>query len=124
MPRLIKSEEELRAAFRARRDELNVTHASLEVLIGLPDRYLSKVIAAKPIKGISPQTFRDILDGMALGIVAIVIDEDQAQAAKLEPRWVRRRRMPTTSDTTSPRKRRGEPQRFILMRCVVERGRT
>ena len=100
MPRLIKSEEELRAAFRARRDELNVNHASLEVLIGLPDRYLSKVIAAKPIKGISPQTFRDILDGMALGIVAIVIDEDQAQAAKLEPRWVRRRRMPTVSGET------------------------
>jgi hypothetical protein len=96
-PRVVRSREELLAVLRDRRDELDLAHAPLEQLLGWSSGYLSKVIAAKPIKGLSAQGFRDILDGLALGIVAIVIDEDPEQAERMKPRWTRRKRPPTTN---------------------------
>jgi hypothetical protein len=94
-PRLIRSPDELRAAIRARRDELDLAHAPLEQVLGWSSGYLSKVIAAKPIKGLSAQALRDILDGLALGIVAVVLDEDPEQAERMRHRWVKRKRPPT-----------------------------
>jgi hypothetical protein len=94
-PRTIKSTAELLDAIRSRKDELDISNATAEGIIGLPSGYLSKVIALKPIKGLSPAMFRDLLDGLALGIVAIVIDENLEQAELMRPRWVRRRRPPT-----------------------------
>jgi hypothetical protein len=94
-PRLVRSIPDLLATLRSRRDELDISHANIEALVGLPDRYLSKVISAKPIKGLSPAALRDILEGLALGIVAIVLDEDPEQAERMRPRWVKRQRPPT-----------------------------
>ena len=94
--KLIRSKPELLAAIRARRDELDISHANIEELVGLPDRYLSKLISARPIKGLSAATLRNILDGLALGIVAVVIDENPEQAKRMRPRWVKRKRPPTT----------------------------
>jgi hypothetical protein len=93
--RIVRSRAELLAVLRDRRDELDVSHACLEGVIGLPAGYLSKVIAAKPIKGLSAQTFRDILDGLAMGVAAVVLVEDLEQAERMRPRWTKRKRPPT-----------------------------
>jgi hypothetical protein len=99
MARLVRSVPEVLAAIRARQNELDITNANIEALVGLPDRYLSKLISARPIKGLSAATLRNILDGLALGIVAVVIDEDPEQAKRMRPRWVKRKRPPTTPTT-------------------------
>lgn len=97
-PRIVKSPSELLAAFRDRRDELDVSHACLEGVIGLPSGYLSKLIALKPIKGLSPVALRDILDGLAMGIAAVVLVEDLEQAERMRHRWAKRKRPPTRGE--------------------------
>jgi hypothetical protein len=100
MARLVRSVPEVLAAFRARQNELDITNASIESLVGMPDRYLCKVVSARPIKALSPAMFRNLLDGLALGIVAIVIDVDPEQAKRMGPRWSKRKRPPTTPPAT------------------------
>ncbi|WP_316196856.1 hypothetical protein [Bradyrhizobium sp. SZCCHNS3053] len=93
--RVVKSLDELRAALRARRDELNVSNATLEELVGCADRYLTKVTAARPVKALSPQMLQDLLAALGLGVAAVVLVEDPEQAKRMRQRWTPRRRPPT-----------------------------
>lgn len=68
----------------------------------MPAGYCSKVTSAQPIRGLSAQMFEAILDGLAVGIVAIALVEDHEQAAKMQHRWTKRRRRPSAPIANSP----------------------
>jgi hypothetical protein len=95
MTRLIRSIDDLVAAIRARRDELNVSHELLDDLAGLQSGYTSKLLAPEPMKGLGPMSLPALLG--ALG-AALVLVEDSAQAERVRDRWTPRKRPPRGSD--------------------------
>jgi hypothetical protein len=81
--------EELLAALRARRDELQLTHERIDDISGLPSGYFGKLMTQPPIKNLGWLSFGLCLD--ALG-VALVMVENIEQRKLVEKRWVRRLR--------------------------------
>jgi hypothetical protein len=85
----IRSMPELLQAFRNRRDELNISHETIDTIAGLQSGYASKLLAPKPIKNLGPMSFESILG--ALGLAIVVVDDPSA-AAKVSKHWVKRKR--------------------------------
>src|ERR1700722_17017448 len=77
---------------RARRDELNLSHETIDHLAGFPAGYTSKLLAPVPIRGISYMSLSGLLGALAL---ALVVVEDSIQREKVEDRWVPRKRVVT-----------------------------
>lgn len=94
-PRTVSTREQLLQVLRDRRDELNIAHTTIDAISGLPEGYVSKVLAPQPIRNIGPTSLRALLGALALGIVRVVIVEDEEQAAKVRRRWIPRKRPPT-----------------------------
>lgn len=86
----IRSMPELVAALRARRDELQITHATIEDIGLLPDGYVSKVLAENPIKNIGPKALEGLLDG--LGVVLVLAPNPNLRQAVVEKFKVKRKR--------------------------------
>jgi hypothetical protein len=83
--------EELLAALRARRDELQLTHERVDDISGLPSGYFGKLMTQPPIKNLGWLSFGLCLD--ALG-VALVMVENPEQVKRVESRWIPRERPP------------------------------
>jgi hypothetical protein len=90
---------ELIAALRARRDELQITHATIEDIGLLPDGYVSKVLADKPIKNIGPKALEGLLDG--LGVVLVLAPNPNLQE-RVTSKWVKRKRPLKVSPLSMP----------------------
>ena len=86
---MIHSMEDLLAALRARRDELQLTHTTIDAIAGWPDGYCGKLMAPEPIKNLGFMSFGLALD--ALG-VALVMIENVEQRKLVEKRWIPRER--------------------------------
>jgi hypothetical protein len=80
---------ELLAALRQRKTELQISNATIESISGLPDGYISKVLALKPIKNIGPLALEGILG--ALGMV-LVAQPDPEMKPQISGRWTKRKR--------------------------------
>lgn len=87
---VIREYEELRQALCARRDQLNVTHGTLDELSGLQAGYVSKVLAPKPIKHLGPTSLGPLMG--ALGVTLLMV-EDTAQMERIRARLLKRRRI-------------------------------
>jgi hypothetical protein len=87
--RLIRTIDELVAAIRARRDELDLSHETLDHIAGLQPGYVSKLLAPEPMKGLGPISLPALLG--ALG-VALVLVEDTAQVERVRGQWTKRKR--------------------------------
>jgi hypothetical protein len=86
---MIRSMEDLLAALRTRRDELQITHETIDDVAGWPSGYAGKLLALEPIKNLGWVSFGLALDSMGVALVMI----DNAEQRKLvEKRWVRRER--------------------------------
>ena len=75
---------------RARRDELNISHETIDEIAGFPAGYTSKLLAPTPIRGISHMSLGAVLGALAIGLVVV---EDPGQRAKVEGRWRPRKRL-------------------------------
>jgi hypothetical protein len=91
-PVVISSEAELIEAVCARRDELELSHETIDDLAGLPDRYFSKLVGPSPDRGFGEMSLRSVLGALALGVAVVVLVEDPEQAKRMRPRWGQRRR--------------------------------
>jgi hypothetical protein len=91
-PRLVRTRDEFVELLRDRKTELGLTMQTLDHITGLADGLCSKLLAPHPHKGMGALSLKSLLDGMALGIYAVVVVEDPAQAARMSPRWVKRKR--------------------------------
>ena len=87
--KLLRSPEDIVAALRARRDELNISHETIDAIALWADGYCSKVLAPKPMKGLGELSLPSLLE--ALG-VALVLVEDSAAADRVRQKWVERKR--------------------------------
>jgi hypothetical protein len=86
---LIRSMEDLLAALRARRDELELTHERLDDISGLPSGYFGKLLAPVPIKNLGWMSLGLALDSLG---VALVLTENPDQVRLVSRRWVKRER--------------------------------
>jgi hypothetical protein len=85
----IRSMDELVQALRTRRDELNISHETIDAIAGLQSGYTSKLLAPKPIKNLGPMSFGSLLG--ALGLAVVVVPDPQAEA-RVEKHWTKRKR--------------------------------
>jgi hypothetical protein len=90
--KVITSMSALLDAIRARRDELNLSHETIDSLAGFPAGYTGKLLAPVPVRGISHMSLTAILGALGIGLVVV---EDTAQRAKVEDRWQPRKRAVT-----------------------------
>lgn len=95
----IRNMPELIAALCARRDELNISHETIDNIAGLQSGYTSKLLAPKPIKNLGPMSFSALLG--ALGLALVAVPDPQAVAA-VEGRWQPRRRKPSVFIVVEP----------------------
>lgn len=95
----IRSMPELLAALRHRKTELQISNATIESISGLPDGYVSKVLAERPIKNLGPLALEGILG--ALGMV-LVAQPDPELKKQIMGRWIPRKRPePKTASMTA-----------------------
>lgn len=85
----IRGMPELVDAIRARRDELNISHETIDNIAGLQSGYTSKLLGPRPLKGFSHMSLGAVLG--ALGICLHVVDDPTARAA-VQGRWQKRKR--------------------------------
>lgn len=85
----IRSMPELLNAIRARRDELNISHETIDGIAGLQSGYTSKLLAPTPIKNLGPMSFGSLLG--ALGLAVVVVEDPQA-IVRVEKHWQKRKR--------------------------------
>lgn len=74
----IRSYEDLISAIRARRDALDVPHAVIDDLAGVPDGYTSKILSPTPRRFIGPISW-NMIEALGLGVVLV---EDAAALAR------------------------------------------
>jgi len=92
IPTVVTSKAEMVAVIRRRRDELGITHATVDAIAGWADGYCSKVLCDPPMKGFGEMSLGLVLGALALGIARVEIVEDPAQAERVSSRWVKRKR--------------------------------
>lgn len=92
VPRVITTRDDLVDLIRRRRDELGITHETIDHLTGWASGYASKVLSPEPLKNLGAKGLSLVLEALALGIVRVEFVEDPEQAARMRPRWVRRLR--------------------------------
>jgi hypothetical protein len=86
---VIHDYDELLAAIRARRDELQITHETIDDVSGLQPGYTSKLFAPRPIRHLHSVSLGLVLGALGL---AIVLVEDQIALARVSGRLVKRER--------------------------------
>jgi hypothetical protein len=92
IPKIVTSKAELVAAVRDRRDELNISHESIDHLAGIASGHFSKLVCDPPIKGFGAMSLDAVLHALALRMVVVRIEEDPEQRARMEGRWTKRKR--------------------------------
>jgi hypothetical protein len=80
---------ELLAAIRHRRDELRISHFTLDHVSGIPSGYASKLLASPPMKRLGALSLGPVLG--ALGLRLLVVD-DPAALARVSARLVKKQR--------------------------------
>ena len=117
LPLNIKTRDELLQVIRDRRDELNISHLTIDGLAGWADGYASKLLAPTPIKNLGPMSLGALLSALALGIVTVTIAEDPEQAARMVHRWTPRRRRPTSRCVVSPTQTSFDDANMETVKC-------
>ena len=92
VPRVITTPDELLDMLRQRRDELGLTHETIDHIAGWASGYCSKVLSPEPLKGLGGKGLGLVLDALALGIARIEFVEDPALADRMRRRWTKRLR--------------------------------
>lgn len=80
---------ELVEAIRRRRDELNISHETIDTIAGLQSGYTSKLLGPLQLKGFSHMSLGAVLGALGIGLVVI---EDPEAVAKVCNRWQKRKR--------------------------------
>jgi hypothetical protein len=97
--KLLRTPDDIVAALRARRDELNISHETIDAIALWADGYCSKLLAPEPMKGLGQLSLPSLLE--ALGC-ALVLVEDTAAVERMRKLWVPRKKQPTTKAPGAP----------------------
>jgi hypothetical protein len=88
----VRSMPDIVQVFRDRIRALGITYATVDSIAGLADGYTAKVLSEPPQKAIGGKAM--VLIAGALGICFVPIVDHQ-QAARVQGRWVKRKRTST-----------------------------
>ena len=87
MQKMVRDMPGMIEVFRARIQELGLTHATVDSLSGLPDGYCGKLMCGMRRPG--PIAIDALCGALAIGFVPVV---DENQQALIRDRWVPRKR--------------------------------
>jgi hypothetical protein len=87
--RPIRSQSELLDAIRARRDELNISHETIDNIAGFQAGYTSKLLCTPPMKNPGPMSLGALLGALGMALMPV---PDPEMIAKVEDRWEPRKR--------------------------------
>jgi hypothetical protein len=104
--------DELIAAIRARRDELEVTHATLDHVSGLASGHTSKLFCIPPIKRLGMISLGAMLGSVGLMLVVV---EDPAALARVSGRLVKRERPARSGRAIGPANSDGLEKRGVQL---------
>jgi hypothetical protein len=97
----IRSMADFLTALRITRDELQLTHETIDEIAGFPSGYAGKLLAPEPIKNLGWMSF-----GLALNVFGkmLLLVDDPEQIRRIKHRWTPRERpsRPTTATAKSP----------------------
>lgn len=121
MTTAIHSMPELLAALRARRDELQLTHETIDHIAGWPSGYCGKLLAQNPIKNLGWQSLGLALDTLAIELIPA---ENIEQRKLLEKRWKARERPKNGIEQASRAGIPGKPiwRSLEFMKMLSKRG--
>jgi hypothetical protein len=85
----IRSQAELLDAIRARRDELNISHETIDNIAGFQAGYTSKLLCTPPMKNPGPMSLGALLGALGMALMPV---PDPEMIAKVEDRWEPRKR--------------------------------
>ncbi|WGR91851.1 hypothetical protein MTX26_15935 [Bradyrhizobium sp. ISRA443] len=103
-PKVVSTCAELVQLLRERRNELDITHETIDDISGLQSGYTGKLLSPVPIKQLGAVSLGAMLGALALKIVRIELVEDPEQADRMRPRWTPRKR-PRFENTRGARRR-------------------
>jgi hypothetical protein len=87
MSQPIRSMAELLNAMRARRDQLDISHETIDAISGVPSGYTSKLFAPIPTRGIGYKSLGDVLGALGMALVPV---EDPEATRLVRHRWAKR----------------------------------
>jgi len=87
------------AVLRARLNELDISHATLERISGLPSGYTGKVLGSLRRKALGPVSLGLMLQALAVKLVAV---EDTEAANRMGERWEKRMRPDYNASRQAP----------------------
>jgi hypothetical protein len=86
---VVRQYDDLIEALRRRCVELQIPFEVVDEVAGMPDRYVSKLLCPRPLKGIGRISWNVLA---ALGLQVIVVEDPQALAkARCHPAWRERK---------------------------------
>jgi hypothetical protein len=103
---LVTSKPELVQMIRDAKGLAGISNETLDRLAGLSDRHIGKLLGPNPSKTFGPMSLQCVLDALALRIVRVEFTIDPEAAARLAPRWVKRREV---GGAVAARKREAQP---------------
>jgi hypothetical protein len=86
---MITSMEELLAALRARRDQLELTHECIDAVAGWASGYAGKLLAPSPAKNMGWMSLGICLGSLGVGLLLV---ENPEQVRLVQRRWIKRER--------------------------------
>ena len=95
MTALLRTDDDVLEAYRARIRELGITHSTVDSIAGWADGWTSKIMCGMKKPG---QKTRDTLN-QTLGMAFVVVEDEEAKA-RVQARWIKRRR-PLRKSVTS-----------------------
>jgi hypothetical protein len=89
--RLIRTMEDLAAALRAKREDIDVACETIDEIAGLTHGHVARITAPIPTKGLGSKSLPAVLG--ALGVALMLVD-DPDQIVRVRGRWTKRKRAP------------------------------
>jgi hypothetical protein len=101
----IRSMADLLTALRASRDELQITHETIDEIAGWPSGYAGKIFSPTPIKNLGWLSF-----GLALNVFGkmLLLVDDPEQIRRVKDRWTPRERPSRPSKNSAPCEVKGQ----------------
>jgi hypothetical protein len=123
----IRSMAELVNALRARRDELDISHETIDAIAGLQSGYASKLLAPRAPRNIGYMSLGDIMGALGIGLQVV---EDSEQIQRVAGRWQKRKPQGPRYNAASsgPSKRievlqnTAQSERFAVMQTLGKMG--
>jgi hypothetical protein len=113
----IRSMDGLLDAIRARRDELNISHETIDTIAGFQSGYCSKLLCTPPMKNPGPMSLGALLGALGMALMPV---SDPGMIAKVQDRWQKRKRpqkliVALASALASPKQPKNKDSEYMRM---------